>query len=151
MVGTAEEAAALAVKHGCDLNCGAVYPALSEAVEQGLIAEATIDRAVERLFAARFRLGMFDPPEMVPYAQIPYEVVNSPEHRALALEAARESIVLLKNEGGLLPLRKDLGAIAVIGPNADELSALLGNYNGTPAGAVTPLEGIRRKIGRRPG
>ena len=115
-------------------------------MEQGLIAEATIDRAVERLFAARFRLGMFDPPERVPYAQIPYEVVDSPEHRALALQAARESIVLLKNEGGLLPLRKDLGAIAVIGPNADDLAVLLGNYNGTPVGAVTPLEGIRRKV-----
>jgi beta-glucosidase len=147
VVSTAEEAAALAVNHGCDLECGAVYPALLGAVQQGLISEATIDRAVERVFAARFRLGMFDPPEQVRYAQIPYEVVNSPEHRALALEAARESIVLLKNEGGLLPLPKDLGAIAVVGPNADDLPALLGNYSGTPIGAVTPLEGIRRKVG----
>ncbi len=88
VVGTAEEAAALAVNHGCDLECGAVYPALLEAVEQELISEATIDRAVERVFAARFRLGMFDPPEQVPYAQIPYEVVNSPEHRALALRGS---------------------------------------------------------------
>ncbi|MBN1135306.1 MAG: glycoside hydrolase family 3 C-terminal domain-containing protein, partial [Anaerolineae bacterium] len=147
VVGTAEEAAALAVNHGCDLECGAVYPALLEAVEQGLISEATIDRALERVFAARFRLGMFDPPEGTPYAQIPYEVVNSPEHRALALEAARESMVLLKNEGGLLPLSRDVGAIAVVGPNADDLSALQGNYNGTPVGAVTPLDGIRRKVG----
>jgi len=83
----------------------------------------------------------------VPYAQIPYEVVNSPEHRALALQAARESIVLLKNEGGLLPLPRDLRAIAVVGPNADALAALQGNYSGTPVGAVTPLEGIRRKLG----
>ncbi len=147
VVSTAEEAAALAVNHGCDLECGAVYPALLEAVEHGLISEAAIDRAVERLFAARFRLGMFDPPEQVPYAQIPCEVVGSPEHRALALRAARESIVLLKNEGGLLPLRTDLGAVAVVGPNADELSALLGNYHGTPVGAVTPLDGIRRRLG----
>ena len=147
VVGTAEEAAALAVNHGCDLECGVVYPALVEAVRLGLISEETIDRAVERVLAARFRLGMFDPPERVVYAQIPYEVVNSPEHRALALEAARESIVLLKNEGGLLPLGKELGSIAVIGPNADDLPALEGNYHGTAVGAVTPLDGIRRKIG----
>ena len=147
VVGTAEEAAALAVNHGCDLECGAVYPALVEAVRLGLISEETIDRAAERVLAARFRLGMFDPPERVVRAQILYEVVNSPEHRALALEAARESIVLLKNEGGLLPLGKELGSIAVIGPNADDLPALEGNYHGTAVGAVTPLDGIRRKIG----
>ncbi|MBN1888922.1 MAG: glycoside hydrolase family 3 C-terminal domain-containing protein [Thermoflexales bacterium] len=146
VVSTAEEAAALAVKNGCDLNCGSVYPALLQSVEQGLISEEAIDRAVERLFTARFRLGMFDPPEQVPYAHIPYEIINSPQHRALALQAARESIVLLKNEGGLLPLSKDLGAIAVVGPNADDLAVLLGNYNGTPAEALTPLAGIRHKL-----
>lgn len=146
VVDTAEEAAALAVRHGCDLECGTVYPALLEAVEQGLISTEEIDRAVERLFTARFRLGMFDPPEWVPYTQIPYEVVDSPEHRALALQAARESIVLLKNEGGLLPLPTDLASIAVVGPNADELMVLLGNYNGTPAAVTTPLAGIRRKV-----
>jgi beta-glucosidase len=146
VVDTPEEAAALAVRNGCELNCGEVYPALLKAVEQGLISEETIDRAVRRLFTARFRLGMFDPPERVRYAQIPHEIVDSPEHRALALQAARESIVLLKNEGNLLPLRKDLTSIAVIGPNADDLQVLLGNYNGTPTYAVTPLEGIRRKI-----
>jgi beta-glucosidase len=146
VVGTPEEAAALAVERGCELNCGEVYPALLKAVEQGLISEETIDRAVRRLFTARFRLGMFDPPERFSYAQIPHEIVDSPEHRALALQAARESIVLLKNEGDLLPLRKDLTSIAVIGPNADDLQVLLGNYNGTPARAITPLEGIRGKI-----
>jgi len=146
VVGTAAEAAALAVNAGCDLNCGATYPALLEAVEKDLISEDTIDQAVKRLFTARFRLGMFDPPERVPYAQIPYRVNDSPEHRALALRAARESIVLLKNEGDLLPLRKDLESVAVIGPNADDLQVLLGNYNGTPSGAVTPLEGIRKKL-----
>jgi beta-glucosidase len=146
VVTTAAEAAALAVGHGCDLDCGTVYPAaLLAAVEQGLVAPAAIDRAVERLFAARFRLGMFDPPEQVPYAQIPYEVVDSPEHRALALQAARESIVLLKNDGGLLPLPRDLEAVAVVGPNADEITALLGNYHGTPAQVTTPLAGIRQK------
>jgi beta-glucosidase len=146
VVDTPEEAAALAVKNGCELNCGKVYPALLDAVKQGLISEDTIDRAVKRLFTARFRLGMFDPPEQVPYAHIPYETIGSPEHRQLALRAARESMVLLKNEGNLLPLRKDLESIAVIGPNADNLQALLGNYSGTPAKAVTPLEGIRKKI-----
>ncbi len=146
VVKTAAEAAALAVKNGCELNCGSVYPALLDAVEQGLISEDIIDRAVTRLFSARFRLGMFDPPEQVPYAQIPCEIVDSPEHRELALQAARQSIVLLKNDGDLLPLPKDLEAIAVIGPNADNLQVLLGNYNGTPARAVTLLEGIRTKI-----
>jgi beta-glucosidase len=145
VVDTPAEAAALAVQNGCDLNCGETYPALLDAVQQGLIDEAALDRAVKRLFAARFRLGMFDPPEQVPYAQAPIEVVNSPAHRALALQAARESIVLLKNEGDLLPLRRDLGSIAVIGPSADDLQVLLGNYNGTPSRAVTPLEGIRQK------
>ncbi|MBC7251062.1 MAG: glycoside hydrolase family 3 C-terminal domain-containing protein [Anaerolineae bacterium] len=146
VVDTPEAAAALAVKNGCDLNCGSTYPALLEAVKQGLISEEEIDQAVTRLFIARFRLGMFDPPEQVPYAQIPYQVVDSPQHRELALQAARESIVLLKNEGNLLPLPKDLGSIAVIGPNADDLRVLLGNYSGTPTRAVAPLEGIRRKV-----
>ena len=146
VVDTPEQAAALAVKAGCELNCGEVYPALLDAVKQGLISEDIIDRAVKRLFTARFRLGMFDPPEQVPCTQIPYEIIDSPEHRALALRVARESIVLLKNEDDLLPLRKDLESIAVIGPNADDLQALVGNYSGTPAKAVTPLEGIRKKI-----
>ncbi|NLS76271.1 MAG: glucan 1,4-alpha-glucosidase [Chloroflexi bacterium] len=146
LVATPEEASALAVKNGCELNCGETYPALVEAVRQGQIDEATIDLALVRLFTARFKLGMFDPPEMVPFAQIPYEVNACPAHRAVSLQAARESVVLLKNEGGFLPLRKDLGAIAVIGPNVDDLMTLLGNYNGTPTAAVTVLEGIRRKV-----
>jgi len=146
VVDTAAEAASVAVKAGCDLNCGATYPALIDAVAEGLITEDEITTSVKRLFAARFLLGMFDPPERVPYAQIPIAVNNSPKHRDLALQAARECIVLLKNENNLLPLRKDLGAIAVIGPNADDLSVLVGNYNGTPATPVTPLEGICRKV-----
>jgi len=146
VVETPAEAAALAVNKGCDLNCGDAYIALLDAVEQGLISEATITRAVNRLFSARFRLGMFDPPEDVPYTDIPYEVVDSDEHRSLALRAARESIVLLKNADGLLPLRNDLKSIAVIGPNADDRLTLLGNYNGSPAFSSTPLAGIRAKV-----
>jgi beta-glucosidase len=140
-----EEAAALAVKNGCELNCGETYGSLLIAHHKGLIDEATLDRAVWRLFRTRMRLGQFDPVEQVPFSTIPYEVVNSPEHRALTLQAARESIVLLKNDG-LLPLSKEIGSIAVIGPNADDLMTLLGNYNGTPAQAVTPLEGVRRAV-----
>lgn len=143
---TPAESSALAVNNGCDLNCGDTYSHLMTAIGQGLIAEEVIDTAVIRLFTARFRLGMFDPPEIVPYAQMPYEVNDSPEHTQLALQAARESIVLLKNEGGLLPLSRELKSIAVIGPNADSLDVLLGNYFGTPSKYVTPLEGIRNKI-----
>jgi len=143
---TAAEAAALAVKAGCDLNCGEVYPALLEAVEQGLIDEETIRQSVRRLFTARFRLGMFDPPEQVPYAQIPPDVVDSEAHRELARQAARQSIVLLKNEGAVLPLKKDIESIAVIGPNADDYDVLMGNYRGTPSHAVTVLAGITNKV-----
>jgi len=140
------EAAALAVKSGCDLSCGTEYRSLGEAVSRGLITEPEIDRSVKRLFRARFKLGEFDPPDRVAYAQIPYSVVDSEENRALALEAARKSIVLLKNERRTLPLKKDLESIAVIGPNADDVEVLLGNYNGTPVDPVTPLRGIREKV-----
>jgi len=111
-----------------------------------VISETEIDRALKRLFAARFRLGMFDPPERVPYSKIPFSANDSPEHRQLALDAARESIVLLKNENNTLPLRKDLKSIAVIGPNADDVPVLLGNYNGQPSRATTPLAGIRQHV-----
>jgi len=143
---TPEQSAALAVKNGCDLECGRVYPALVDAVKQNLITEAEIDTALERLLRIRFRLGIFDPPVRVPYASIPYDRVDCDAHRALALEAARASIVLLKNAGGILPLKKDLGTIAVIGPNADDRDALLGNYNGLPSRSTTILEGIRRAV-----
>jgi beta-glucosidase len=142
---TAEEGVAVAVKAGTDLTCGYEYRALIPAVKQGLISEAEIDRSVKRLLEARFRLGMFDPPEMVPYSRIPFEVNDSAAHRELALRAARESIVLLKNENNILPLKRETKTIAVIGPNADSLDVLLGNYNGIPSKWVTPLEGIRRK------
>ncbi|MCE5237837.1 glycoside hydrolase family 3 C-terminal domain-containing protein [bacterium] len=141
-----EEAAALSVKAGCDLNCGCTYGALTGAVEQGLISEAELDVSLQRLLEARFRLGMFDPPERVPYAGIPLEVNDCAAHRALALLAAQESIVLLKNDG-VLPLAADVKRLAVIGPNADDVSVLLGNYNGEPSAAVTPLQGIMRRAG----
>jgi beta-glucosidase len=146
LVETAAEAAALAVASGTDLNCGVTYDSLVVAVEQGLISEQQIDVSLRRLLRARFRLGMFDPPDRVPYASIPYDVTDSEAHRQLALEATRKSIVLLKTEGGLLPLSRELGTIAVIGPNADDVDVLLGNYNGVPADPVTPLEGIRREV-----
>lgn len=140
------EASALAVKAGTDLTCGREYQSLIQAVKQNLITEAEIDVAVKRLMTARFRLGLFDPPEMVRYAQIPFSENDSPAHRQLSLTAARESMVLLKNENRLLPLKKDIKKIAVIGPNADALESLLGNYNGTPSKYVTPLAGIRSKV-----
>jgi len=147
IVETAPEAAALAVKSGTDLNCGRVYdPALVEAVKQGFITEEEIDVSVKRLFTARFKLGMFDPPEMVPYARIPIEKNDSEEHRQLSIRAAQESIVLLKNLDNFLPLKKDLKKIAVIGPTADSYTMLLGNYNGTPSRYVTPLQGIKNKV-----
>jgi beta-glucosidase len=95
---------------------------------------------------ARFRLGMFDPPEMVPYARIPFSQNDTPEHRQLALQSARESIVLLKNANRTLPLRKDLKSIAVIGPNADAAEVLWGNYNGRPSRLITPLAGIKNAV-----
>ena len=146
LVGTATEAAARAIRSGTDLDCGnQVYPHLVDAVNEGLISEDLVDRALERLFVARFRLGMFDPAERVPYAGIPIDSLDTAEHRRLAERVARESLVLLKNDG-TLPLANDLGTVAVIGPNADEWQTLLGNYNGIPADPVTPLRGIREAV-----
>src|SRR2546428_1336396 len=147
-VATGAEAAALAVKTGTDLECGRVYTNLVDAVKQGLITEQEIGTAVKRLFLARFKLGMFDSPDRVRWAQIPYGVLDRPAHRELARRVARESIVLLKNAGGVLPLRKDLATLAVLGPNADQWRMLLGNYNGMPADSVSPLRGIREAVGR---
>ncbi|MDO5971930.1 glycoside hydrolase family 3 C-terminal domain-containing protein [Flavivirga aquimarina] len=145
-VDSKEEAAAVAVKAGCDLNCGSRYEYLINAVAEGDITEDEIDVSLKRLFVARFKLGMFDPPEVVPYASIPTSVVSSKKHRELALETAKKSIVLLKNTDNTLPLKKDIKSIAVIGPNANNLDVLLGNYNGFPSQYFTPLEGIKNKI-----
>ena len=147
IVDTPEEAAAMAVKAGTDLNCGdTYYPHLIEAVNKGLITEEEIDTSVKRLLLARMKLGMFDPEKEVKYAQIPLDVVDCEKHRLLALESARKSMVLLKNENDVLPFSKDVKKIAVIGPNADNDEILLGNYNGYPSVRITPLKGIREKL-----
>ena len=146
VVKTPEEAAAMAFINGTDVNCGIVSPYLAKAVEQDLISEDQIDIAVKRLLLARFKMGQFDPDSMVKYASIPYDVVDSDKHKELALEAAQKSMVLLKNQSGLLPLDKNIKKIAVLGPNANDIDVLLANYNGIPSAPVTPLEGIRRKL-----
>jgi beta-glucosidase len=146
IVATPEAAAALGVTKGCDLECGSVYKSLKGALAQGLLAERDVDVAVRRLMLARLRLGMFDPPERVRWARIPYTVNESAEHDRLARRMAQASIVLLKNSG-LLPLPKSLKSIAVIGPNADDLMTLLGNYYGTPSKPVTLLAGMRSAAG----
>lgn len=133
------ESAALAVNNGCDLNCGETYKWLKTSVALGLISEETITTAVERLFAARFRLGMFD--DDCEYDAIPYDVVECEAHTKLNLQMAEESIVLLKNDG-ILPLSPNQN-IAVIGPVADDVTVLLGNYNGTPSRYTTLLTGIQ--------
>jgi beta-glucosidase len=146
IVNTAAEAAALGVSRGCELDCGKTYEALLPAVRQGLIGEQEIDTAVQRLMLTRFRLGMFDPAERVRWAQIPYSVNQSADHDRLARRAAQSSIVMLKNDG-VLPLSRDIKTLAVIGPTADDIMSLLGNYYGTPAAPVTVLQGIRDAIG----
>ena len=140
---TAAEAAALAVKNGCDLCCGFIFPHLLEAVEKGMIDEETITRSAYRLLLARFKLGLFDPEEDQPYTKLPYALNDCAEHHAKSLEMAQDSLVLLKNDG-ILPLgRRALKTVAVIGPNADSRDALKGNYTGTPSETYTILEGLR--------
>jgi beta-glucosidase len=143
-------AAAAAVKAGTDLECGfgkgQAYPALVDAVHQNLITEAEIDGAVRRLFAARFRLGMFDPPSSYAYGRIPVTENDTPQHRQLSLQAARESMVLLKNQDKTLPLKSGIGRIAVIGPTAELVQSLQGNYNGPPPSPVYPLNGIVKRF-----
>ncbi len=146
IVRTEAEAAALAVKRGTDLECGDTYKALPEAVQKGLITEKELDVSVSRLLTARFKLGMFDPDEKVPYAQIPFSVNDNHANDVLAREAAQKSIVLLKNAKQTLPLKKTYTRIAVVGPNADEIESLWGNYNGIPSHPVTVLQGIKNKL-----
>lgn len=145
---TGPESAALAVNSGCDLNCGELFGLLLVAVRDGLVEEAAIDRAVERLMTARLKLGTIGPDPDDPYASIPFAANDTAAHRALSREAAVRSAVLLRNEGELLPLdRTAIRTIAVIGPNADSREVLLGNYHGTPSESVTVLQGIRESAG----
>jgi beta-glucosidase len=143
-------AAAAAVKAGTDLECGygegKAFPALTQAVQQHLITEADLDVALTRLFRARFKLGMFDPSSSYAYGRIPFTEVNSPEHRQLSLKAARESMVLLKNADNTLPLKSRLATIAVVGPTAELVQSLQGNYNGPPPSPVYPLDGIEKRF-----
>lgn len=143
------KSAAEAVKSGCDLNCGFTYMWLPIAIKKGVLSEKDIDKSLRRLMLARFKLGMFDPPELVKYQQIPYSMNDTEEHRRLALRTAHESIVLLKNEAKCLPLSKNIKKIAVIGPNADDMEVLLGNYHGMFSKYVTPLRGIKNKMARK--
>ena len=141
-----ESASAEAVMNGCDLNCGGMYKYLVKAVNDGILDESFVDLSLYRLLRTRFRLGMFDPAEMVPYNKLEFNIVDSEEHCNLARKAASESIVLLKNDG-ILPLKKaKLKTVAVVGPCADDVPVLLGNYNGTPSSPVTTLDGLREAL-----
>lgn len=135
------ESAALALTHGCDLNCGCTYHDLQEALRRGLITPEDMDQAVRRVLRTKFRLGFFDPPARVPDSDAPMTVVNSPAHRELARRAAEQSIVLLKNTG-VLPLARDLRNLMIVGPGAASVDVLLGNYFGLNPQLVTILEGL---------
>lgn len=142
----AAKASTLAVKAGTDLSCGGEYGKLKEALEKGYITEAEIDVAVKRLFTARFKLGLFDPPAMVSYSSIKTTDNDTESHKQLALKVAQQSIVLLKNNN-ILPLSKKLKIVTIVGPNANDTSVLYGNYNGIPSHTTTALEALRMKLG----
>jgi beta-glucosidase len=136
------------IETGTDTDCGTSYLALGDAIRNHLMPEADLDIAVKRLFTARMKLGMFDPPERVPYSSISFTEVNSPGHEALALRASREAMVLLKNDGHFLPLKAGAGqTIAVIGPLAASRIALEGNYNAIPLHPILPVDGIVSEFG----
>ncbi|MFN8400724.1 MAG: glycoside hydrolase family 3 C-terminal domain-containing protein [Anaerolineales bacterium] len=143
----AAESAALALKHGCDLGCDHVFNELPTAIERGETTEAMVDRALERTLRTRFKLGMFDPAEDVPFAAISTDVVASDAHRQLAYKAATEAVVLLKNQNNVLPIKPSTKKIFVTGPTATSLEVLLGNYYGFNNEMVTLLEGL---VGRIP-
>lgn len=151
---TQAEAAAVSLKAGTDNECAdftqkaadnSDYVKYADAVKQGLLTESDVDIALRRLFTARFKLGLFDPPDMVKYAQIPFSENDSEAHRQLALKAARETMVLLKNDG-ILPLAMSTKRIAVVGPLADQALVMAGNYNGTPSRSTTALDGIKKQF-----
>lgn len=142
----AAEASAAAVKAGTDLECGVAYGKLNDALKRGIISESDIDVAVKRVYTARFKLGMFDPPSRVPYSAIPASANATDINGTLAREAARKSIILLKNQDNILPLSQNIKTLAVIGPNGNNWEALLGNYNGIPKHPVTILEGLKSRL-----
>jgi beta-glucosidase len=142
----AAESAALALKNGCDLGCDHVFNEIPEAISRGLITEADVDKALERSLLMRFKLGMFDPDEMVPYASIKTDVVACPEHRKLAYKTATESVVLLKNKNNILPIKPSAKKIFVTGPTATSIEVLMGNYYGFNNQMVTLLEGITGRL-----
>lgn len=144
---TSEESAAKALKAGCDLNCGDVYcESLLDAVKLKLCEEKDVDLALSRILRTRFRLGMFDPEQDVPYARISMDVVGCPAHRELARDAARRSMILLKNHDQTLPLKGGLKYLVVGGPQAANIDVMLGNYFGLSSSIVTVLEGIAARI-----
>jgi beta-glucosidase len=142
----AAESAALALQRGCDLGCDHVFSEIPEAIQRGLITEADVDRSLERTLGTRFKLGMFDPDQDVPFASISAEVVAGDAHRQLAYRAATESVVLLKNKGNILPIKPSTKKIYVTGPTAASLEVLLGNYYGFNEKMVTLLEGLAGRI-----
>ena len=145
---TPVESAAMAMNNGCDLNCGNMFHVLKQAIRQGMVDEKRLDEALVNLFTARMKLGVLDKKEENPYDKIPYSVVDSEAMRQLNRTAAARSVVLLKNEGGILPLDKaSLKTIGVIGPNANNRKALVGNYEGTASRYWTISEGIQEYLG----
>ena len=142
----AAETVALALQYGCDLGCDHVFGEIPEAIARGLITEADVDRALERTLGTRFKLGMFDPPEDVPFASISTDVVACDEHRQLAYRTATESVVLLKNKNNILPIKPSTKKIFVTGPTATSMEVLLGNYYGFNNQMTTLLEGLTGRI-----
>jgi beta-glucosidase len=142
----AAESAAMALQHGCDLGCDTVFDEIPQAIDRGLITEAAVDRALERTLGTRFKLGMFDPPEEVPFTSIPMDVVACPQHRQLAYQTAVESVVLLKNKEKILPIKPTTRKIFLTGPSATSLEVLLGNYYGFNNEMSTILEGITGRV-----
>lgn len=142
----AAHASAASVRAGTDLDCGMTYKALASSIQDGLLTRQELDESLVRLFTARIRLGMFDPQEKVPFSTLSAKDIDTSEHRQLALEAARKAIVLLKNKDAFLPLRSGQ-RVAVVGPTADLLQAIEGNYNGAPPAPVLPLRGMQKQFG----
>jgi beta-glucosidase len=142
LVSSLEAAAVAALRAGTDLDCGRAFASLGSAVQRGLVSDRELDRALIRLFTARVRMGLFDPPALVPWTGLTAAVLESPAHLALAREAAARSVVLLKNDGPVLPLSPVVRHLAVVGPTAYDIRAVLGNYHGTPSRMVTLVDGL---------